>query len=305
LIDALRSLYEDQDHTTLRFRRPSKFIFLCGGVITHSTYPENLRDYLYRTKNFANKLNADIVLAETARDLYRATQYKDLISFEEDIARIASLVLVIPESPGSLAELGAFAANDIIRRALRVIMQQRFENDESFIRFGPIELLIKRHGRDFVGFYPWRVDATRRIRAISQHFKAVVEFINDHLDRIPASTAYQIAGLEVFYIIYWVTNILMAVSSSVLRDCVLSLLPDAHADDIVNKLYCLVIAGWLKKIGYSHKDYYYATVDMDPFDYSYKPGVRVRDSLRPGIFDGLRHYLAAPEASQPVEWVSV
>jgi hypothetical protein len=72
----------------------------------------------------------------------------------------------------------------------------------------------------------------------------------------------------------------MAVSSSVLRDCVLSLLPDAHPDDIANKLYCLVIAGWLKKFAYSHKDYYYATVDTDPFDYSYKPGVRVRDSLR-------------------------
>jgi hypothetical protein len=200
---------------------------------------------LYRTKHFANKLNAEIVLAETARDLYRATQYKDLISFEEDIARIASLVLVIPESPGSLAELGAFAANDIIRRALRVIMQQRFENDESFIRFGPIELLIKRHGRDFVGFYPWRVDATPRIRAISPHYKSVVEFINHHLDRIPASTAYKIAGLEVFYVTYWVTNILMAVSSSVLTNCVLSLLPDADADDIINKLYCLVIAGWL------------------------------------------------------------
>jgi hypothetical protein len=202
---------------------------------------------------------------------------------------------VIPESPGSLAELGAFATNDIIRRALRVIIQQRFENDESFIRFGPIEHIIKRHGRDFVGFYPWRVDHTPRIRSIAPHYKAVVDFINEHLDRIPVSTPFQIAGLEVFYITYWITNILMAVSSSVLKDCVLSLLPDARADDIFNKLYCLVIAGWLKKFAYSHKDYYYATVDIDPFDYRFKPGVGVRDSLR--------RKLAIREAMKDIELV--
>jgi hypothetical protein len=61
------------------------------------------------------------------------------------------------------------------------------------------------------------------------------------------------------------------------------------------KLYCLVIAGWLKKFAYSHKDYYYATVDTDPFDYSYKPGVRVKDSLR--------RKLAIREAMQNIERV--
>jgi hypothetical protein len=104
---ALYALYHDQDHTKLRFTRPSKFVFLCGGVISATAQPNTLRDYLYRTKHLSAHLNAEVVLAEEARDLYRSTKYRDLISFEEDIARMASLVLVIPESPGSLAELGA------------------------------------------------------------------------------------------------------------------------------------------------------------------------------------------------------
>jgi hypothetical protein len=55
------------------------------------------------------------VLAEDAFRLFRDSDYSDLISFEEDLARIASVVLVIAESAGSLAELGAFASNDTIR----------------------------------------------------------------------------------------------------------------------------------------------------------------------------------------------
>jgi hypothetical protein len=58
------------------------------------------------------------------------------------------------------------------------------------------------------------------------------------------------------------------------------LLPDARPDDISNKIYSLMIAGWLKRYSYSHKDYYYATVDADPFNYSYKAGIRETDSLR-------------------------
>jgi hypothetical protein len=284
LIEALRALYDDQDHTKLRFTRPSKFVFLCGGVITPSAPPSTLRDYLYRTKHLSTDLNADVVLAETARDLFRSTKYRDLISFEEDIARLASLVIVIPESPGSLAELGAFATNEIIQQTLCVIVQERFANDESFIRLGPIEHIIKTQGRDFVGVYPWRIDSSRsRVlpRSMSQHYADLVQFINIHLDRLPSSTSFRrIPALQIFYVIYWVANMLVAVSSSVLKACVSFLLSDAQPDDISNKIYSLMIAGWLKQYSYSHKDYYYATVDSDLFNYSYRAGIHERDSLR-------------------------
>jgi hypothetical protein len=70
--------------------------------------PDSLRDCLWRVCLLSRRLKGEVVLAEKANQLYRETKYTDLISFEEDIARIASLVLVIAESPGSLAELGAF-----------------------------------------------------------------------------------------------------------------------------------------------------------------------------------------------------
>ena len=103
----LAQLFKDLDPTRLRIHPPKKTVFLCGGIAGASTDVLSLRDYLFRIRNISTELSATIVLAERANALYRDTTYGDLISFEEDIARIASVVLVIAESPGSLAELGA------------------------------------------------------------------------------------------------------------------------------------------------------------------------------------------------------
>lgn len=46
-----------------------------------------MRHYLLNERKIGRRLKADIVLAETANQLYRDTAYKDLITFEEDIPR--------------------------------------------------------------------------------------------------------------------------------------------------------------------------------------------------------------------------
>jgi hypothetical protein len=185
LISALSALYEDQNLARLRFTYPRKFLFLCGGASPRNPPDKkaiNLRDYLYRIKNLQTRLKAEVVLAETATTLYRDSNYNDLISFEEDIARIASIVLVIPESAGSLAELGAFATNDAFRHALRVVVQDKYVDDESFIRFGPIKRIMN-YRRDFVGFYTWKLNNSQNVVIISPNYKEVFRFINNHLDR--------------------------------------------------------------------------------------------------------------------------
>jgi hypothetical protein len=123
----LVALYNDIDLDQLRIRRPTRFIFFCGGAIAPAgESAKSLRCSLLRDKKIGRRLKAEIVLAEKANQLYRDTDYPDLISFEEDIARIAAMVLVIAESAGSLAELGAFATNDMIRPALSILIQTSY-----------------------------------------------------------------------------------------------------------------------------------------------------------------------------------
>lgn len=222
-------------------------------------------------------------MAEEANQLYRDTDYNDLISFEEDIARIAAIVLVIAESAGSLAELGAFTANDTIRRALRVVIPSHHETAQSFVRYGPIELLRKEN-RKYLGVYPWKQHATTgrlNVSSAKPLYKELVGFINRHLNSVPKSTLYRkLEAAEHFYVIYWIIHLSLAITPKVLQDCIRLISPNISLMDIRNKIYCMELAKWIKRYSYSGKDYFFALVDDEPFDYSYKSGVNETSTVR-------------------------
>jgi hypothetical protein len=282
LVAELSKFYNDLELGEVRVRRPSKFLFLCGGYISPdaNARAQNLRDYLYRVRRLPGRFN--IVLAERATQLYRDSHYGDLISFEEDIARIASIVLVIAESAGSLAELGAFTANDTIQRSLRVVIQEHYDLSESFVRYGPI-YRIKKAKRSNLAVYPWRShgNGTLNIRSTIPHFRPIVSFVDNHFKAIPNSTTYERLGeAQLFYIIYWVVHLCLAVSTTTLNDYVRLCAPGTSDQIIRNKLYCMKLAGWIAVHSYNTEDYVWALHDEDPFEYEFKQGVIDRADSR-------------------------
>ncbi|MBX9947153.1 MAG: retron St85 family effector protein [Reyranella sp.] len=193
---------------------PKKSLFLCGGPIGGTDQPSSLRDYLFRLRAIENELPAAVVLAEAANQLYRDTHYGDLISFEEDIARIASVVLVIAESPGSLAELGAFASSDPIRKALRVIVQEKYWIQESFIRFGPLKR-VHEANENHVGIYPWTVNASGQldVAELNSHYGEIANFVRQQIESVDKTTAYPIdPDTQQFFLLYWIVYLGMATS---------------------------------------------------------------------------------------------
>jgi hypothetical protein len=279
----LLTLFGDLALDRLRLSRPTKFTFLCGGIIAgaETARPESLRDFLYRVKKAGSRLH--LVLAESATQLYRDTDYHDLITFEEDIARIAAVVLVISESPGSLAELGAFAANDTIRRSLRVLVQSTFERAESFVRFGPIERMIK-DARENVGFFPWRTHASNGrlvVRSAKPIHRDIEAFIRDHVDATPNTFSWDNSEeVRSFFVIYWIVYLAFAISPTLLQNCVQGLLPNISLREIRNRLFCMQLAGWIGHRAYGARDYYFVLHDVDVFEYAFRPDVGDHDSGR-------------------------
>lgn len=135
--------------------------------------------------------------------------------------------------------------------------------------------------RDFVGFYPWKLNNSQNVVISSSHYKDVFKFINNHLNHIPDSIAFpNEPDTQLFFIIYWVIYILNVVPEPLLLSCIMSLVPNALPKDISNKIYCMLrIAGWINKIS-TDRDYYHTTSDDDPFGYSYKPEATERDTVR-------------------------
>lgn len=277
-------LFNDLNVEKLRIARPSKELFLCGGIISSDSKsrPQSVRDYIYRLNHRISSLNAKLILAEAANRIYRDTHYHDLISFEEDIAKLVALIVVVAESPGSLAELGAFASISNIRDKLVLLVRQKHAEDESFIRYGPIERL-RNGGSGLVGFFPWNVNSVGLpvVKTLSPHKAEIIRFINDHLAKTPATELISnIGDTKYFFIIYWIVYVAFAISQSDIHEITEALGLQITANKIRDILFCLELVGWIARELYAGTDYFYSLYNKDPFDYSFKSGVRVTDSAR-------------------------
>jgi hypothetical protein len=305
LFEAFADLNSRLDRDSLRVRRPDHVIFFCGGRMAPNATDRSaysLRDYVCRIRNGAVNIGTRFVLAETAQALYRDTSYRDLISFEEDIARIASVVLVISESAGSLAELGAFASEPIIRESLRIVINEAHEAEESFVRFGPIKR-IQNINNDRIGVFPWRSKRNGQIVKASAGaiYSDLVEYIKEKVEQIPDSYAYSnLKETSIFYDIIWILNIFQAIPSEPLYEAVKIIHPNETDQTIRNKIFCLRIAGWIDKFPYSNKIYYYNKQNEDPFQYAFLPNSRVRDvaAAKLTIASGFKRDARIPNAVQ-------
>jgi len=303
LFDKLRDLNARLDRSALRVRQPHQIIFLCGGLIAKSDDKSllSVRDYLHRVRPIEKKVGAAIVLAEVAQQLYRDTTYSDLISFEEDIAKISSVVLVISESPGSLAELGSFSSERIIRQALLVIICEDQSRAESFVRYGPIRRL-ENGSRSNLGVFPWKTHKSTGFvvkSSISPHYNEIVTFIRGHVSAVPGSFSYSLVPEKaIFFDIVWLLSLLDTIPPEPLYEAVRLMYPAMADSDIKNHLYVLRVCRWIDVFSYSGRDYYFLPENRDPFDYAFLPGRRVRDvaALKLEIITSFRRDAAISKA---------
>jgi hypothetical protein len=91
-----------------RFRRLNPVVFLCGAG--GSKGRDALRDYLHK---YTPGLN--VFYAERVWQIIASLGERDALQMEEDLAKLADLVIVIVESPGTFTELGAFSLSPSLR----------------------------------------------------------------------------------------------------------------------------------------------------------------------------------------------
>lgn len=283
LSGSIVDFYKDLNLDKVRFVRPSKEIFLCGGLIssTDTVNPKSVRDYIYRLLQQDNPLGARLILAEKANNLYRSTTYRDLITFEENIAKLVALIVIITESPGSIAELGAFASIPDISDKLILIVRHQYANDKSFIRYGPIER-IDKNGEGLVAFFPWVVNEEQApvIETLDPLKDDIIDFLKENLTRTPAARLLSSLGQQErkIFTVYWIIFIAYAIPLGQIHEITQSIDLGVSSGEIHNILFCLQLVGWISRERYS-KEYYYTIYDQDPFDYSFKTGVAAAKSL--------------------------
>ncbi|SDX42386.1 retron St85 family effector protein [Nitrosomonas oligotropha] len=130
-------------------------VFVCGGARNDIKIPPTyVRDHIVRSLWDLHRDIADkIIEAEDVEDWLKEGHYSNLIDFETDIAKLATLIVLFVESAGSIAELGAFSVIHDIASKLIVFIRENSYQQDSFIRLGPIQYLEDMETS--VKVYPW------------------------------------------------------------------------------------------------------------------------------------------------------
>lgn len=124
-------------------------IFLCGKDINdRNSIRYKIAEGL--TKGYWYSSSFDLIYPEDIFDeLLYSSNSTDLLSLENLLADSVDSVVVIPESAGSFAELGAFANNDKLRSKMICVVDAKYKRDKSFINQGPIKL-VKSVNKDAI-----------------------------------------------------------------------------------------------------------------------------------------------------------
>ena len=173
------------------------FIFMCGGPHDIRQAAESVRSLLIREMTSGNHsgLAERIKLSEEIQDWFRDAAYSDLVLLEEHLASLSSMIILVVESEGAIAELGVFSSfRRFSDRMITLIANENYEKD-SFIRLGPIQKL-ENLDIDSVLVYDWdgRDGLGRPIKRFSEIAGDIVETvakIKGYLARPPSESVFR------------------------------------------------------------------------------------------------------------------
>ncbi|WP_200232252.1 retron St85 family effector protein [Rubrivivax gelatinosus] len=155
-------LFAKIDLHASRLKPYEGFIFLCGGKTDiRSHEPVSIRDAMYRELAKDAAVEKRVRVAEHYKDWSHESIYRDLVSFERHLAELSSVIVLVLESPGSIAELGLFSVVEEFQAKLLVFIETDHYQSPSFIKLGPVDYLEKIHSNS-AECHRWMAQVDRR-----------------------------------------------------------------------------------------------------------------------------------------------
>lgn len=137
-------------------------IFLCGGASSRSNISkrDQLRKQLEKNKKISIFYPEEMFMEFLNRKKY------DLLTLESFLADNSDLILIVCESPGSFAELGAFVNNERTLNKVVVLIQKKYKKAKSFIRQGPVQY-VELHNKENVIYF--NDDTENLVREVNRY----------------------------------------------------------------------------------------------------------------------------------------
>ena len=160
------------------FRKLNHILFLCGGA--DSPRRDWISAYVEKRRTDTSVFYADNVWLHIA-----GHSKSDALRVESQLADLADVVAIVVESPGTFAELGAFAGSAALRKKLLPIIDEKYRGEPSFINTGPVR---------------WVDEESKFRRAIFVNFDMIAlagAEIDDRLSRLPKQVTSELMDAQV------------------------------------------------------------------------------------------------------------
>lgn len=244
---------------------PNDVVFLCGGEINHVTGTiKSLRDFIFKTEMLLPRFQ--VLLAEKAATAYDSKIYDDLLEFERYIASISRIVLLISESAGSIAELGAFSQISEIRAKLLVFMHSKFYGESSFIKDGPVRFLENLNEQSVQEFTWTTSSAGNLAKASVEPLATPIELaVEGFMRKQPRTEKFD--KRRIGHQILLVAGVIYTLRCCKLREILksLELLGYGLTETELKKcIFCLKLFGWIQVVK-RETNYYIYEAAASPF----------------------------------------
>lgn len=258
-MDLRKKIIEDIDPASSRVIFSTKpIVLLCGGHVPEKDRPEDPEPPFKSIRHRIVKCFPDyeIFRPEEIDNWQVDGVFKNLMDFESDLASICSLVVIILESAGAIAELGAFSQLDDFKKKLTIIVAEAHAEKNSFINLGILRYITRDHDTG-VKRYPWNVD--RPVEATDDVVSDIIADIKQELERLQKSQLLKSPNeTHLIAIIYELTRLFVALKENEIIESLEHLGYEIKKDNLRRKLFLLERFGFIRKISYSDSHFYAA-----------------------------------------------
>ena len=282
LVDFAKSLRVDR----CKIQNTPNFIFVCGGPTAVQASYRSARDFFNRHLRSKNPGWAERVkLAEDVNARFHTDNaFPDLLEFENYLAHLAAAIVLFVESPGSIAELGAFAASDALRPKLLTVLNTFYNSDQSFIADGPIRKIRNVNEESVQSYYwnPKQLDTVKTKREFDEVTNRLTEILEQHESRRSRQLAFKTT--ETSHTLLLVAD-LIRISGVVSKSDVVNCLKELSCKDALaslgHHLSILQSVDFIKKHRRSDQIFYVSHSSKRFIRYAFvdRPGV-IKDATR-------------------------
>lgn len=280
-------LLQNIDHSKTRVEfSDSPIVLLCGGSVKQKERPDDPTPPVQSFRHALTEKNTryEIFRPEEITTWQTDSVYKNLVDFEKDLAGICSLVVIILESPGAIAELAAFSQLKELSNKIIVLKSLDFKNAISFINLGILRYIEESH-KSSVKMYPWTVTAPPELPNISEEvIDDAIEDIQNELNDLPRSQKIRFQNTShAITLICELCRIFVALKEGEILKYLGEFGITLHKDELKSKLFLLQEFKLIEKIEYSDSKFYIRTNELyNKIRISGKDGKYI-DTLRIGV----------------------